>query len=1072
MGVRRAIGSRRRAFHATVVVLLAALIAVLSPVGVRADAPRFIASEPLSISESALRQPPRAGWAVDVVNPDPSRTMTVEVRVVGGLSDALSVAQPRTVDIPPGGTATFRLVPGRKPHSGRGELVVWAAGGLDRRTIVVEKSFWRRHRATIGTGALGLLLVAAAAFLLARRRRPASWWAAPFGSTVVSPALGGAGQSPATLLASDEPTEDDHLDRAQYAAGLAQLARDGQLPLVIGVFAEWGAGKTSLLMRIRRELREDRACAVAWFEPWKFQHEENPVLPLLHAVVRDLGLESAQDVRRTLMVISRTLGSIVLSTASRITVADLRASIDEYDTENFRLRSARTRLDEHFSFLVRRALEHRNKKRLVVFVDDLDRCLPDQIIALLEALKLYLNRPDCVFFLAVDSNRLQTVVAKRFSDSGDDGTDYLEKIVQIPFRMPRLSERAFAGFIDGQLTAETAPAAPVLKAGLRRNPRTVRRFINALVLQDILARARGVSPYHVATLAVVLLLRLNVTQFYAELEQKPTLLRQVADELESPPDGGPRWDETVLGLVRSLVQSGIDVPEDLTDYIDLASASTPGPVASTPGHMASTPGHMTSTGRRRVTANDVRAMIGTGPGGFLHLANADLSGEDLNGLPLQGADLRGSDLSNAVLSNADLSAADLRGANLSGATWPYRDAAQAVADGVLIDTATVLPEQYVGAGSVPPGSSARDYGRRPDYGDEVPVDRAALIELVRGPLLAMRSTSHPLIDVRWRLRTSSGEPTQPGVGDGATLDGLVIAGQDLIILGEAGSGKTVLARRLAVSLLDQAERDSEARIPLLLPLNLWNDSPDLAQWVADAAGSLYRLPPGAMRDLINRGGLILLLDGLDESRVPARCAEEIARFQHRYPTTRLVVTARPVQYADFGTLLRFGVAVELLPPSREEIERYLSQRLPNAEAARLLSDDMLRTIDSPLVMSVVAEALATGTEIAPLTDILDQQLDRSVQRIAEVIQHDSTVVRDILKTIARYLIAADTMTFAADDGRVRTILRTRGLRGAMVARFLQTAVDHGVLIEPGPGVFAFPHRLIVDRFAALPDANA
>jgi RecA/RadA recombinase/energy-coupling factor transporter ATP-binding protein EcfA2 len=536
-----------------------------------ADSAQFLDKSALVIALDTVRGD--ATWPVDVINPS-AQPLQVSLQLSEGLSGFLKVVEPAVRTVPPGQTATFKLAPGSKaPKAASGDLVILAGGTVDRRAVqITDQGFFHKYWGRIASLAVLVTVVVIGIVVLTRpkrRRQPAkSRWLLP----QLAAKTGKSG-----TLHSDEPTEHDALDRKPYTEALARIAHEGEPPLVIGVFGEWGSGKTSLLLQIRAELQRDKTCALAWFEPWKFQSDPNPVLPLLHAIVRDLELESSGDVRRSLSVLSETLGSIVLSTTARVSVADLRRTIGAYDQANFRVRSEHTRLDEHFSYLVTHVLKATRRSRLVVFIDDLDRCLPEQILSLLEALKLYLNRPDCVFFLAVDSDRLAKVVASRYVDSGLDGGDYLEKIVQVPFTMPRITLPVFSDYLSSLLTPETQAATPVLCAGLRRNPRSARRLVNILVLQDGLAHQRGVQPYHVAVLATVLLARVVDPEFYAKLETDSTLLRRVAEDLQTADAEGTRWPEAIERCVEALRFITGATFDDVAAYIDLASATPPEP---------------------------------------------------------------------------------------------------------------------------------------------------------------------------------------------------------------------------------------------------------------------------------------------------------------------------------------------------------------------------------------------------------------------------------------------------------------------------------------------------------------
>ncbi|HEU5158113.1 MAG TPA: P-loop NTPase fold protein [Streptosporangiaceae bacterium] len=576
-----------------------------------AEGPRFLDRSALDIplrrlaadpTHPADRTAPAPSWAVEALNPS-GQTIEVRLRVAGPIADAIQVADPASMRIPPGQSGVFRLTRGTRPHAGSGELVVVSVAGLDRRPVLVTqptRGGWAglrdrvvsRWPLAVGLVAILLILLVYGRAQWGRRRRSVPKTGPP--TLPAAPGAAGAAADEASLDTriwhNDESTIDDRLDRGHYVTALAKLARTVEPPMVIGLFGEWGSGKTTLLRHLHAELdAKTSECAVVWFDAWKHQFDENPVLPLLHAVVRDLGLEGHGEVRRALWVITEAFSSIALSATTRLTVGDVRKSIDAYDEANFRLRSTRTRLDEHFAELVTKALLARGARRLIIFIDDLDRCLPDQIIALLEALKLYLNRRDCVFLLAVDNERLVKVIAGKYGELGIEGTDYLEKIVQMPFLMPRLSRPVFARYVDHLLPQEIEAAAPLLRVALKRNPRAIKRFVNVLVLHDAVARARGVSPYDVRVLATVLLLRTNVPEFYRTLEADPTRLRRVADDVDAAEEGEtPMWADEVVAVVERLRRATGVVPRDVTGYLDLATASAPSEDQRRPTHLDET----------------------------------------------------------------------------------------------------------------------------------------------------------------------------------------------------------------------------------------------------------------------------------------------------------------------------------------------------------------------------------------------------------------------------------------------------------------------------------------------------
>lgn len=135
-------------------------------------------------------------------------------------------------------------------------------------------------------------------------------------------------------------------------------------------------------------------------------------------------------------------------------------------------------------------------RRLFVFVDDLDRCLPDDSVAALEAIKLFLDLPGCVFVLGMDRTVVEPGIRARYKPFVLDGAeafdpgDYLDKIIQIPFTLPPLGEVQLSNYMaaleerdgDGIVKA----SRDLVELVVPDNPRSVKRFFNVLRLIVVL----------------------------------------------------------------------------------------------------------------------------------------------------------------------------------------------------------------------------------------------------------------------------------------------------------------------------------------------------------------------------------------------------------------------------------------------------------------------------------------------------------------------------------------------------------------------------------------------------------
>jgi hypothetical protein len=138
------------------------------------------------------------------------------------------------------------------------------------------------------------------------------------------------------------------------------------------------------------------------------------------------------------------------------------------------------------------------KGALVIFIDDLDRCLPEKTVQTLEALKLFFDKRGCVFVIGADLSIVQRAVAKRYEDTditGESAKDYLEKIIQLRFDLPPILEKAMADYLRAQEKTKVDETMlkrwQALVAAAEVNPRRVKNVINDLNLQWFMAGNSG-----------------------------------------------------------------------------------------------------------------------------------------------------------------------------------------------------------------------------------------------------------------------------------------------------------------------------------------------------------------------------------------------------------------------------------------------------------------------------------------------------------------------------------------------------------------------------------------------------
>jgi hypothetical protein len=296
----------------------------------------------------------------------------------------------------------------------------------------------------------------------------------------------------------------DGLGFGSYAEVLAGAALDTRGPFTIGVFGEWGTGKTSLMRLVEHELSSHDNVVTVWFNAWRYEQEEHPVVPLVGSIVRELEQEQRRRSSR-LVKSSKSLVKALKAFAYGVSVtpsvkvpglAGLEASLALKDVaDKYEQLTKDALLDQSLyygAFGELDAVQLDDDIRIVVLIDDLDRCFPDRGVKLLESIKLALAQPGFIFILAVAreviEGYLQHRYATEFGIEDFDGKRYLDKIVQLPFHIPAASERMpefCSALLEGQdqnVQQALSTILPQIADALGGNPRSIVRFLNNVLV--------------------------------------------------------------------------------------------------------------------------------------------------------------------------------------------------------------------------------------------------------------------------------------------------------------------------------------------------------------------------------------------------------------------------------------------------------------------------------------------------------------------------------------------------------------------------------------------------------------
>lgn len=221
-------------------------------------------------------------------------------------------------------------------------------------------------------------------------------------------------------------------------------------------------------------------------------------MPLVYAVL--------EEVRRTkdpslIKAVANLVRAIGMSISFRLPVVGTDLSVAEVKRAWGEQGDVEVALDDAFARPLeelRRVGKELGGRRIVLLVDDLDRCTAGNVVSMLESINVITDVPGFVFVLALDYDVIVAAVNEQYP--GLNGHEFIDKIIQIPFRIPQLEGSKdmlaivvpeFERIQQFQLIADDI--ATIVNLAFDANPRSTKRFINALMLLTRILDSRGVE---------------------------------------------------------------------------------------------------------------------------------------------------------------------------------------------------------------------------------------------------------------------------------------------------------------------------------------------------------------------------------------------------------------------------------------------------------------------------------------------------------------------------------------------------------------------------------------------------
>jgi KAP-like P-loop domain-containing protein len=269
----------------------------------------------------------------------------------------------------------------------------------------------------------------------------------------------------------DSPVKSESQDQLGFAPAaelLASCIRNTDTPFTYGVLGDWGTGKTSILHLLKAKLQEHAPPIIPiWFNPWKYENDQNMIYPLLHAIREEFDQHKKKTIHdssffkslhRTVaasaflatdgamrMITKATLGEALKLEDAVKQLKMVEEHADElgqacsiWADQIAKLETSFEDLLGHYAAHLSAIDESINAEavRFAILVDDLDRCLPSTTIKILESVKNCLSAERCIYILALNPHVVNLGIRVKYDGLDIDGRKYLEKILNYSFHVP------------------------------------------------------------------------------------------------------------------------------------------------------------------------------------------------------------------------------------------------------------------------------------------------------------------------------------------------------------------------------------------------------------------------------------------------------------------------------------------------------------------------------------------------------------------------------------------------------------------------------------------------------------
>ena len=524
----------------------------------------------------------------------------------------------------------------------------------------------------------------------------------------------------------DEPETELDDEFLKISQNISEVITNSTPRFTIGITGKWGTGKTTMMKAIQKSLESynDVSIPVVWFNAWRYEHEKtNATIPLLLTILNGFRkwLETNTTNNESKLEKIKKFGK-GLSGSVTIGVEGMASGTLNFDPEKTNSSTDNAKIFQQRNIptiqegieLVESLKEDvtlnlPNKLKLVVFIDDLDRCSHHKALEVLESIKVMLGIDGIVYVVGISDNTISRLIDIQYKDTGIKGEDYLKKIIQVKYQLRTWTTKDIREIIEKNILKELGNNAPefltnnnkdknydMISQITEANPRELKRFLNNLILSFALVKKEGMDE---EKLLIIEALKSRWEGFFLRYSNEHADLRRLLlestrenmDELKKPITTKRKNGDT-LSIDEKIVEEMtpelwdffVNVKEKLESIMPdqwslyLRATKSIENMNEHTGLDTSFDVEMWKLLRSSqiVEFNRIRPSLLYLQGAELqdaHLQRAHLQRASLAHANLEASDLRDVDLRMASLDDANLQGADLQRAYLQGSSLRLTD---------------------------------------------------------------------------------------------------------------------------------------------------------------------------------------------------------------------------------------------------------------------------------------------------------------------------------------------------------------------------------------------------------------